>query len=429
MLSTTFRRACVVAFVATAATLSAGNLDTLSNQSASYFFSTAQTASTAGASIIPYNPAGTALLEKGFYLDASTQTIFKFYSEKEDNLLKETYKQNEPTPSLPAINFVYNFGDVGPGRLAAYANGGICAGGGGLNWKDGTIGTNVLKYSFLKKGVNLKSTSFEASSVYYSAGGGLGYAFLDNLVSVSAGARYVNGQRSGKIAGSTDLLGDIVYDFDYTAQGVTPIFGVDVRPMDGLTLGLRYEMETAMKFKYATNEISAALKASGYDQDGKKITQDLPQVISFAAEYKFTPEFTMSAGTNVYLLNLAKYDVNGDGTNDAKDYFNTGYELNLAGQYQLTRQLLLGGTFMYSDQGVKKAYWEDVNLLTAASANPPLNSVTFGTGAKYNVWKSLDLLLTGAYIHYLPTSADVSAFNVTYNKEVVEVCLGASYKF
>lgn len=426
MLSTTFRRACVVAFVATAATLSAGNLDTLSNQSASYFFSTAQTASTAGASIIPYNPAGTALLEKGFYLDASTQTIFKFYSEKENNLLKSTYKQNEPTPSLPAINFVYNFGEVGPGRLAAYANGGICAGGGGLNWKDGTIGTNALKFMYAALG--LTSTSFEASSVYYSAGGGLGYAFLDNLVSVSAGARYVNGQRSGKLSGySSTLASNLVYDFKYSAQGVTPIFGVDVRPIDGLTLGLRYELETAMKFKYDTNEISAAL--AKINQDGQKVTQDLPQVISFAAEYKFTPEFTMSAGTNVYLLNLAKYDVNGDGTNDAKDYFNTGYELNLAGQYQLTKQLLLGGTFMYSDQGVKKAYWEDSNTLLAASANPPLNSVTFGTGAKYNVWKSLDLLLTGAYIHYLPTSADVSAFNVTYNKDIVEVCLGASYKF
>ena len=428
MLIKTFSRACVVAFIATAATLSAGNLDTLSNQSASYFFSTAQTASTAGAGIIPYNPAGTALLEKGFYLDASSQTIFKFYSEKEDNLLKSTYKQNEPTPSLPSINFVYNFGDVGPGRLAAYANGGICAGGGGLNWKDGTIGTNALKVQYAALG--LKSTSFEASSVYYSAGGGLGYAFLDNRVSVSAGARYVNGQRSGKLSGySSTLASNLVYDFDYTAQGVTPIFGVDVRPVDGLTLGLRYELETAMKFKYKTNEISAAL--AGFNKDGKKFTQDLPQVLSFAGEYKFTPEFTMSAGTNLYFLNLAKYDVNSDGTNDAKDYFGLGYELNLAGQYQLTKKLLLGGTFMYSEQGTKSKFYEDsnANVLLAASANPPLDSVTFGTGAKYNVWKSLDILLTGAYIHYLPVSADVSAFNVTYNKDVVEVCLGAGYKF
>jgi long-subunit fatty acid transport protein len=84
---------------------------------------------------------------------------------------------------------------------------------------------------------------------------------------------------------------------------------------------------------------------------------------------------------------------------------------------------------MYSNQGVKDAYWEDADTIMGASANPPLNSVTFGTGAKYNVWKSLNLLLTGAYIHYLPVSAEVSVFDVTYNKDVVEVCLGASYKF
>lgn len=427
---TQLRRVLAVACVAAAATLSAGSLDTLSNQSASYFFSTAQTASTAGAGIIPYNPAGTALLEKGFYLDASSQTIFKFYSETDDSaLLNDTYKQNEPTPSLPSLNFAYNFGEVGPGKLAVYANGGIPAGGGGLNWKDGTIATNVLK-------TYLSGTSFKASSIYYGVGGGISYAFLDNKVSASAGARYVMAQRSGTIKGTATaalsgygITGTQTLDFEYTAQGVTPIFGLDIRPIDRLTLGFRYEMETPLEFEYDVNKIdpfySAVLKLNGLD--GLKVQENLPQVFSFAAEYQFTPEFTLSTGTNLYFLGAADLD----GT---EDYFGVGYELNLAAQYQLTKKLLVGGTFMYSEQSTKDSYFEEDNelmTLLAASGNPPLDSLTFGTGAKYNIWKSLDLLLTGAYIHYLPVEATTDKYklDVTYNKDIVEICLGASYKF
>ena len=404
----------VAAFIAAAASLSAGNLDTLSNQSASYFFSTAQTAATSGAGIIPYNPAGTALLEKGFYLDASSQTILKFYSESEDAKFKDTYKQNEPTPSLPSLGFVYNFGNVGSGKLAVYVNGGICAGGGGLNWKDGNIGT---------WSTGLSNTSITASSMYYGVGGGLGYTFFDNHLSASAGLRYVIAHREGSLEGTHPLLGKQKLEYEQNATGVTPIFGLDIRPVEGLTLGFRYEMETALKFKTDVNTATLAFAANKASMDGEKANGDLPHLISFAAEYKFTPKFALSTGTNLYLLNLAAH-------NGTQHYFNPGYELNLSGQYQLTEKLLFGGAFMYSNQGTKKSYFEDSNYLLDASVNPPLDSVTFGAGAKYTVFKNFDVLLSSGYIYYIPVSVTTDKkLEVTYRKQVVEICLGASYKF
>ena len=130
-------------FVASAAALSAGSLDYLSNQNASYYLNMAGVSATDGAEIVPFNPAGTALLGKGFYLDVASQTLFKFYSESEDAMLDEEYKLNNPTPFLPSLAAVYNFGKLGAGNLSVYLNGGICAGGGVVDWSDGTLGTNV----------------------------------------------------------------------------------------------------------------------------------------------------------------------------------------------------------------------------------------------------------------------------------------------
>lgn len=424
-------------FTAAAATLSAGSLDYLSNQNASYFFSTAQTASTAGASIVPYNPAGTALLDKGFYLDASNQTILKFYDESEDKLLKSSYSQKDPTPFLPSLALAYNFGNVGPGKLSLYGNGGITAGGGTLNWKDGTIGTSAF---LVKSGITTYTSSVEASSIYYGLGAGAGYSFLNDMVSVSAGARYVIANRTGKINGTATISGAVIDfsdEYQYNATGVTPIFGIDIRPVSGLTVGVRYEMETNLKFKYKTDSLSASpevstamtqyiaagLKSKLPNYDGVEVNQNLPQVLSLGAEYVFTPKFTLSAGTNLYFLGNA--DMNG-----GEDNFTTGYELNLAGQYQCTEKLLAGLTAMYSNQGTKNSFFESDSILLTSSANPPLDSVTLGGGVKYNAIKTLDLLLSTSYVYYFPKSATTaSGLEVNYEKKVFNVCLGASYKF
>jgi long-subunit fatty acid transport protein len=172
----------------------------------------------------------------------------------------------------------------------------------------------------------------------------------------------------------------------------------------------------------------AALVKSKLNWAGKKVRQDLPQVLSFGAEYVFTPRFTLSAGTNLYFMNAATIeDVEGD---DISDLFGVGYEINLAGQYKFTEKLLAGLTAMYSNQGAKDSYYEDDTNLLFASANPPLDSLTVGGGVKYNVIKTLDLLLTTSYVHYFPKSATTDAgLDVDYSKTVYNFGLGASYKF
>lgn len=443
---------CVVRFTC------AGSLDYLSNQNASFGFNAAQTASTSGgSSIIPYNPAGTALLEPGYYFDLGNQTILKFYDESEDSLLNDSFAQDEPTFFLPSFGFVGNFGAVGTGRLSAYVNAGVCAGGGTLNWSDGTIGTTALAGSTAVSiattlsGGGLATTptgtssSMEASSVYYGIGAGLGYALFDDKVAVSAGVRYVIARRSAVLDGTLSLnsaaLGgawtiDFTCDYEYEATGFTPIFGLDVRPVEGLTLGVRYEMETTLDFDYSINQASAVSSSAAGPATAAAVglatnlaalvpaeaTQNLPSILSVGLEYAFTPSLTVSMMTAIYFVGDMDYD-------GLEDYFDTGFEVALGVQYTVNERLSLGASCMYTDQGAKDSLYEASANLLSVSANPPLDSLNFSLGGRYEIIRNLHILLAGGYIYYFPhTATTVSGLEVTYEKQIVNIYAGVSYR-
>jgi hypothetical protein len=287
------------------------------------------------------------------------------------------------------------------------------------------------------------STELEASSVYYGFGAGFGYSFFGDKVSASAGVRYTTAERSGKIAGTmnfnTAAFGgawsvDLVDDYEYTAAGFTPIFGLDIRPVDKLTVGFRYEMETELEFKYKTNEVSATpstaaataaaamVKSMLPDYDGMKVNQNLPQVISVGAEYVFTPAFSATLGSSFYLLNLA--DLSG-----GEDSYGLGFEIGGSVQYKASDKLALGGTFMHTRQNVEQSLWDDDNAILTVSANPSLDSLYFGLGAQYEVLKNLDIQLCGAWVYYIPeeTTTD-NGLEVTYNKQVINMGITLKYK-
>ncbi len=442
------------------ATLFAGSFDYLSNQSAGYFINSARTATTDGADAAAYNPAGTALLEKGFYFDFSSQTFLKDYSEEAEALGDDAYKQNEPTLFLPNLFIVYNYGQLGPGKLAVYGSAGIVAGGGDLNWKDGTVGSNAYLAGNIGTVAALTgstatgySSSVEASSVYYGFGGGLSYALLDDKVSASAGLRYTMARRSGKIEGTFEfnhaVLGDwtldVVDDYEYTAAGFTPIFGLDVRPIDKLTLGVRYEMETDLTFKYKVNEVSASVSNAAFagaataiesqlpDYDGQKVQHNLPQILSIGADYQATEKLAVSAAATFYFMGSVDYetpDTNSstDDSIDVSDYFGTGYELSVGGRYLVLDNLLVGGTFMYTSQGAKDKLLEETSYLLTTSANPVLNSYTVGLGVQYGIIKNLDLLASAGWIQYITEDVTNGALDIKYEKRVINFCIGAKYK-
>jgi long-chain fatty acid transport protein len=478
------RLGLLVALLFVAGNVYAGSVDYLSNQSAKYYMTLSRNASTdASADIVHYNPAGTAFLEKGLYFDVSNQTLFKPYStDSKTNMAApvipnrdETLKQNNDTYLLPDAYMVYNFGQVGVGNLAVYGQFGIVAGGGIVSWDKGTAGTTfalsaiairsygtsqALGYGAAGFSGDIVSQKFEGSSIYYGGALGTSYSLLNNMLSISVGGRYVMADRSLKLDASYTLGTVIAAKYTYSATGFTPIVGLDVKPVSGLTIAARYEGETNLKFKYKQEKYSvtgmstsqqtaivpavvAGILANSGIVDGGKFNYNLPQIFSFGVEYAVTPSFSVMTSANFYFLGQSDmgkvYDAY-DGTVVSKlnKYFGTGYELALGATYNVISDLKIGAGFMYTESGAKDSYFNNQYTILVASGNPPLDSYAIGLGLTYNVIKNLDLTLSGLYTHYIPfdykiavqggSAGAISSMSGTYKKDVYAIGFGVGYK-
>ncbi|MDR1863080.1 MAG: hypothetical protein LBQ67_04070 [Treponema sp.] len=428
-----------------AGALSAGNLDYLGNQSAVYLQTLNRNAATDGADIINYNPAGTAFLPEGLHLDVSNQFLFKLYEHdmKGTGLsgagaLNETFKPEMFTPLLPNLYASYNFGTVGIGRLAANLQAGVVAGGGELDYGDGTAGTTYALHGIMASAGlgSIKSQSFTASSIYYNIALGGAYSFLNDMMSVSAGARLVIPRRGFSLEAEFGNGAKGEAEVTYNALGVTPIIGFDIRPLEGLTIGLRYEMETRLEFEYDVKTSAAlgqALQSTLTNagvKDGGKFNQNLPHIIAAGVEYVVFPGLALDLSGTLYLLPFADYDIGLD--KGADDYFDIGFDVGLGASWRILDPLKIGAGFSYTESGTKQSYFDEQIL--NASANPPLDSLNFGLGATYSLGFGLDINLGVLYVHYIPADYKAgipSAVNIegTNKKDVVNVGIGVSYRF
>jgi len=446
--------------------LHAGSLDYLTNQSAKIAITFHRTASTdASADIANYNPAGTAFLDKGLYFDLSSQMLFKLYRQKgtDGSDITRKYEQNVPTYYLPNFYALYNFGNIGPGRHAVYLQMGIVAGGGTLDWKKGTIGTHAAFTNSLESRGGLEGHSFKPYSVYYGIGLGVSYSFFKDMLAVSAGVRLVIPDRSVKLsaqAGTYLLIYNINFSgkFSYSSLGYTPIIGVDVRPIKGLTIGLRYEAETNLKFTYNMDYLNVdpemILVISVYDTikdslasgglyDGNKFNYNLPHLVSMGAEYDMSfllKGLSLMCSATVYLLpvtDLGKYYDSADGTTDplgdVNEFFGVGWETGIGAAWQILPELLVGAGFMYGTPGTKDKYFKSSYTMLNCSANSPLDSVTFGIGSTY-LFKSigLDVTLGVTWTHYIPYNGSLATaagtYEIEYSKNVYNIAIGLGYK-
>lgn len=452
--------------------LFAGSLDYLTNQSAKICMTFHRAASTdPSADIVNYNPAGTAFLDKGLYLDLSSQTLLKMYSESGMNSTGQPgeLKQDEPTPVLPNFYAAYNFGSIGQMRHAIYLQAGIVAGGGTLDWKDGTVGTYIKYADAFNKHGGVKDHAFSVSSVYYGIGTGVAYSFFKDMVAVSAGIRMVMPDRWVELsASSVNIQNGLIpgqninlkCKYTYEAKGYTPIIGVDVKPIKGLTIGARCEFETDLVFEYkeellyvnpesvmlgiisVRDTVKEGLAGSGL-YDGNRFNMNLPTIISTGAEYDMSAilkSLTVMGSATFYLMqgtDLGPY-YNADARiGNVNEFYSLGWEAGFGASYLLLPNLKVGTGFMYTESGAKNSYFSSPHTVVNCSANPPLDTVTVGCGATYYFPNlALDLTMGVAWAHYIPVKTSIyfvgenmtSTYSVKYSKDVYMLGLGVGYK-
>ncbi len=465
---------CAAAVITVSSGVFAGSLDLLSNRSARNVMTLSRNGALDSADIVAYNPAGTVFLNEGFALDFSNQQLFKPYRQDLEMTgegvpgmencydISRTSDQWQPTLFLPNLYLVYNFGKKGPVKLAVFGELGAVGGGGTLKWNGGTAGTNVAMNGIIiglrqRAGMNLgtvASQKFTGKSAYYSGALGVSCALPGEKISVSLGARGVWAQRSFSMSSTVNNTAEdthtvLTAKFEYEAKGVTPIFGINFRPDNRMVISARYEMETSMEFKYKQKTLSADGNKPGYAfalseaakkflndeadiKDGRKFHQNLPHIIALGFGYDVTEKTNVVLSGTLYMMKEAAMG-------RTEKYFNNGWEVALGATHKLLDNLKAGAGVMYTESGAKTSFFENTRTGLNASANPTLDSVSFGIGGTYTFDSGIDLTLSGLYVHYIPFKYDFSCgvgpekdytlyASGEYCKDVLALAFGIGYK-
>lgn len=406
-------------------------------------------------SSVYYNPAGLMHLENGTYVQVGAQLAVGH--EKMDYNGKE-YKADllQPIPNFALYS-------VREDRAIFWTIGGL-GGGGDLEYKDGVAGTavvpDILNYKFQQLKPILpfpvsanfvdKGSSAEGKSLYAQTTLGRAWMINDKL-SVSVAGRAVLGMKKLKgnidIESNSQIIKDIHADIDSdrTAWGLGAQIGLNYKANDRLNLAMRYDSRVKLDFKASGNEKLANVPLLGefgfsdfYPEyaDGNKTRRDLPAVLALGASYKVTDKWTTAIAGNYYFNKDAKMDrTNGSqklaslGIKEVKAEYDNGWEIALGNEYKLNEKWTLLGSVNYAHTGAKVSSYDDIEFA--------LNSITLGTGVKYNPTDCDEWVFTVCHFFYDEESGHYNTKyakyptvkNPTYDKSITAFGLAYTKKF
>jgi long-chain fatty acid transport protein len=228
-------------------------------------------------------------------------------------------------------------------------------------------------------------------------------------VGITAGAAVVALTASAKTAGAKAiLLADQEADVTQKGNGFAPILGLDLNLMEKkLNLGFKYEFKTKMETTNHTNkDVLTGFNGDGSAitqfPDGKKISSDMPAMLSIGASYQLCPKMLAAVGFHTYFDKQANYGKQLDGVYvDNSTLMDHNYwELSLGLEYKINDKVLISGGYLRAQTGVKPIYQTDLSN--------SLSSNTVGVGFAYNITPKIV-----ANVGFLATGYDPSDKNFT----------------
>jgi long-chain fatty acid transport protein len=399
------RKLCIAVVVmvlcAGAVSVFASGIDNKTNWSAGYARTMNRNAVYDAPDAAVYNPAGIGMMESGLYASVNNQSLFLNYSHESAT---ETYSAKNPTLFLPSAFVVYK-----RNMLGFYGAFYVPAGGGSLEYDDGIVDLNEGIPSVLPP-LALSKPSAELFGVYYAGTAGAVYSFK-KMVSVSAGLRYISSTQKQKF--STALPSpSVLLDTKATSSGFGGIFGIDLRPISGLNIGVRYETNTKLEWEY--KDVAGPLAAGLGISKGGKFNRDLPAILGIGASYLVLPKLKVEGSLDYYFNKNADWD--GD-----EDDVDNGFAIGAAAEYALLEKLKVSAGFLFTKTGADPDSY--------IYLNPALDSVTIAGGALYQFTEKLSAELGVIKPFYSADDAtSLGATPVDVDKSLWIVALGVRYK-
>lgn len=390
-----------------ASVLFAGGIDNKQNFSAEYLRTFSRNAATDAADATVYNPAGVMKMENGVYVNLGIFHALKDYS----NTIGGTEYESDAPSTIPGL-----FGLYKTDKWAAFAAFTIPAGGGKVEYNEGDATTFAIAQGLLALPVfsTINNQELEADSYYYGYTLGGAYA-LNDMVSVSLGARYIDAEKEGK--GSATVSNPapattFAIDYEETADGWGGFVGVNIAPTTDLNIGIRYETKTKLDFETKVNKDDVGLFAQG-----EKLRRDLPGLLGLGVGYTITPKVRVEASYTYYFEKSATWEDRASTTRDESKGGNS-YDLAVALTYTFSPKLKGSVGYMLTNTGISPD-----EMLPEA---PELDAQTVCGGLLYEVIPDLNLNFALMHSFY---EKETTSSGIVYEKAITGFGFGIQYKF
>lgn len=383
-----------------------------------------------------FNPAGTTAAKDGLLLYVSNQFIFQTRSLKDDtpsvfapgsDPIKSEYKGSTTALLFPNVYAVYKMD-----KLALFAGFAPVGGGGTADFQDGLPliywGMVAASGAFGAKDID---QSFTGSSAFLLGQAGAAYE-VDPMVSIAVGAKYVyayekyEGDLKWFVSPPVNQTQSIALDTERGGQCYGAVVGVNLKPLEGLNVGLRYEWYSKLEFENDTtikaNGVVAVglapLLAAGADlTDGEKTEHTLPQVIGLGIGYQILPQLATQVSVNYALNKQLSKDQIGDG----EGYINA-YDAGIGFEYTIMEGAKARIGYLFGKASEK----DEANTELTYG----LDSHTVGLGGTYTAMPGLDVTVGASYTYYASKKIDSTSGSgkVELGKSTMDFAIGVAYK-
>ncbi len=280
----------------------------------------------------------------------------------------------------------------------------------------------AAQYTVGGDGATAMAAVYQDSADYFTS---LGVGYEAYAAAYQAGAdQYLAG--AAEAYASADAMtakavetGDKEVDAAQKGSGFTPVFGLNISPMEGLNIGIRYEHITKLELENDTKKDD-----TGLYPDKAKTNADMPAMFAVGVSYMVLPQLRAEVDLNYYMNTGVDWDGKEEDVED-------DYEVGIALEYTVSEKLRASFGYLYSKSGALEDYQSDLSY--------SLNSNTIGFGAAYSVMPNLEVnlgVLNCFYQegkkddqHNLGGSGLMVDFAEKYNKTAIGFAIGINYKF
>ena len=460
------KKSLVILSLLASANAFAGSIDYLAQQDAEYFAHPAMIGKV-GVSGAYYNPAGTAFLEDGLYVQLNSQTLFKTYEmdTRLDGTDKLSHESDHPSAFVPSIQIVKKEGD-----RSYFLHAGAAAGGGAVKYKNGISAFEVIgqgienSFNLLENkkpnGNNAKvkylgGSTVNGSSYYINTTFGMAQK-INPKFSIAGGLRFMYAMRElngtanynlyvGK--GMTEIpdsykSGNVRVDIDSerTGWGVGGVLGFHYQPTEKLNIGFKYETEVELHLDADGNIETNSPNNPAFHNPGKKGSivgnindklsahpviaewleddrRNLPAMMALGVSYELTDRITLLTSGNYYFIKDAN-------RNGCYENYDNGYEISVGVDYKLNDKWTLMAGYQYTDTGANENTYKDTDYA--------LDADMYGAGVKYTPNETKEFIVSYAYVDYKNGTAvdgKSGAKTTTFKKQVDAIALSATFKF